>query len=62
MAHVKVDRLVGKTQKVKAKIDLLISGVPVKAGDTCDVPISEAPFLKGIDRVEYVSEEEKGAK
>jgi hypothetical protein len=62
MAHVKVDKLVGKTQKVKARIDLLISGVAVKAGDTCDVPVNEANFLKGIDRVDFVAEDEKPAK
>jgi hypothetical protein len=62
MAHVKVDKIVGKTQKVKAKIDILVGGVAIKAGDTCDVPAHEAKFLIGIDRVEVAADEEVSEK
>lgn len=55
MAHVKADRFAGKTQKVKLLIDQKIRGVALKAGDTCDLAISEAVYLKNIERVEFVS-------
>lgn len=54
MAHVTVDKLVGKIQRVKAKMDVRIAGVSVSAGDTIDVAEREAHFLKSIDRVEFV--------
>jgi hypothetical protein len=54
MAHVNVDKLVGKTQRVKAKMDIGVSGISVKAGDTVDVTEREARFLRDIGRADFV--------
>jgi hypothetical protein len=58
MAHFAADRLAGKTQKVKLRIDQKIRGVGLSKGDTADLPLNEALYLKNIDRVEFVETSE----
>jgi hypothetical protein len=58
MAHVSAGRFAGKTQKVKLNIDQKVRSVALKAGDTCDLEVAEATYLKNIGRAEFVSNDE----
>lgn len=58
MAHANAARFAGKIQKVKLKIDQKIRGVALKAGDTADLALHEALYLKNIDRVEFLADAE----
>ena len=44
----------GRTLRVKLLIDQKVKGVALKEGDTCDLPLGEAQYLKAIGRAEIV--------
>lgn len=56
MAHVGLNKLAGKTQRVRLLIDQVIRGASLKKGDTCDLSEVEARRLKTIKRVEFVDD------
>ena len=54
MGYVGLNRLAGKTQRVKLRIDQTVRGVPLKKGDTCDLELSEATRLQNMKRADFV--------
>jgi hypothetical protein len=58
MALVSLNKLAGKTQRVKLLHDQKIRGVALSKGDTVDLSESESVFLKAIDRVEFIGSDE----
>ncbi len=49
----------GKTVRVKLLADQKIRNVALSKGDTCDLTVQEAVYLKSIGRVEDAPPEEK---
>ena len=59
MAHISAERFNNggngnKVQRVKLLVDQVVKGVPLKGGDTVDLPRGEATYLKAVERVEFI--------